>query len=118
MTECLRSRQSITEVPEKDPCDGGGAFDSMKCAAPHWEKTEAELNAAYRELRTKLKSSGLEHLERGLVEAQRAWVEFREKHCTFGAAVRVEGNSWNSYWTLSCKAEEAEARTKYLRQVL
>jgi len=118
MTECLRNRQPIVEPPEKDPCDSGGAFDSMKCAAPQWEKTEGELNTAYRELRSKLKSSGLEHLERRLVEAQRAWVDFREKHCTFDAAVRVEGNSWNSYWTLSCKAEEAEARTRYLRQVL
>jgi uncharacterized protein YecT (DUF1311 family) len=118
MTECLRNRQLTVDAPKADPCDSGGAFDSMQCAAPVWEKSEHDLNVAYRELRANLKKSGLARLERNLVEAQRAWVEFREKHCSFDAAVRVEGNSWNSYWTGNCMAAEADARTQYLRQSL
>jgi uncharacterized protein YecT (DUF1311 family) len=81
-----------------------------------WEKSEQELNAAYRELRNKLRTSELQHLEPRLIEAQRAWVKFREAHCAFEATMQVEGNSWTSFYEGSCKAEEAEQRTLYLRK--
>ena len=120
MVECLTSRRPTLDQsgspPKEDPCNGSSASDSMRCSAPSWDKSERELNAAYHELRKKLKAPGLQHLVPRLVEAQRAWLKFRETHCAFSATLQVEGNSWTSFYESSCKAEEADQRTQYLRK--
>lgn len=58
---------------------GGVTPAMLDCIAGETERQDARLNRAYREL-----SAGLSgERKKGLVEAQRAWLRFRDLNCAF-----------------------------------
>jgi len=122
MTQCLTEKGKSIKVeaknsPVEDPCESGSAFGSIQCMKPSWDRSERELNRAYIAARSKLRAAKIDGLEEKLLQAQRVWIEFREKHCRFNAAMQVEGNTWNSFWFMSCMAAEADLRTAYLKDL-
>jgi uncharacterized protein YecT (DUF1311 family) len=61
-----------------------------RCADQAYKKTDAELNALYRQIERRLKSDA--DTTKTLVAAQKAWLAFRDAECRF-AASGVEGGS-------------------------
>jgi uncharacterized protein YecT (DUF1311 family) len=56
--------------------------EMRRCADQSYEKADQQLNQVYRQLKPKLSPSR----QKKLVEAQLAWIEFRDKNCTFEAS--------------------------------
>ena len=71
---------------------GGDASqaDLNQCADAAFKRTDAELNAAYREIVGRL-AGDLEARQR-LVAAQRAWLAFRDAECAFATASSADGS--------------------------
>jgi uncharacterized protein YecT (DUF1311 family) len=60
------------------------------CADQAYRKTDAELNALYRQITDRLKhdkeATGL------LINAQKAWLAFRDAECTFSTSASAQGS--------------------------
>lgn len=105
------------EFRPEDPCTSGSAIGSITCMSASWERAEAALNTEYQAALRRLNATASPSVQQKFVESQRQWVRYRDAHCTFEAAAQVEGNSWNSFYRASCKAEQAEIRTQYIHKV-
>ena len=57
---------------------------------PTFKRTDAELNAAYREIIGRL--AGDPEARQRLVAAQRAWIAFRDAECAFATASSADGS--------------------------
>lgn len=60
------------------------------CADAAYRKTDAELNAIYRQITLRLK--GDEKTAKLLVAAQKAWLSFRDAECTFATSASANGS--------------------------
>jgi uncharacterized protein YecT (DUF1311 family) len=84
------------------------------CAQQTLARKDKELNAAYQALVKALASTDYEGTKKLLLQAQRAWVQFRDNDCnakyTFYA-----GGTIRDIAALSCKIEHTEQRTKQLK---
>jgi len=76
------------------------------CAARQFETVNSALNIAYRRLISRLPDEKKE----GLRVAQRAWIEYRDKHCNF-AAYLVTGGTMYSLVRAGCLESVTKART-------
>ena len=82
-----------------------------KCVADQLKAADVTLNEAYQQIIHRLgDDAGTVKLLR---EAQRAWVDFRDKHCAF-ASSGVDGGSVYPFIHDSCLAEITEARNRQL----
>lgn len=80
-----------------------------------WERraADAELNQAYGQLRARLDAKR----QQALLEAQRAWIRYRDAHCAYEASAN-EGGSLEPYTRGICLARVSRGRTAELRQAL
>jgi len=85
------------------------------CAGMAFEAADAELNARYREVVARL--SGNPEARDLLVQAQRAWIAFRDGECAFASA-GVAGGSIHPMIVTSCRTRLTEARTADLEGYL
>jgi uncharacterized protein YecT (DUF1311 family) len=60
------------------------------CADQAYRKTDAELNADYRQINDRLKSD--KDAAKLLVNAQKAWLAFRDAECTFSTSASAQGS--------------------------
>ena len=60
------------------------------CADQAYRKTDAELNAVYSQINGRLKQD--KEATKLLVNAQKAWLAFREAECTFSTSASVQGS--------------------------
>lgn len=60
------------------------------CADQAYRKTDAELNAAYRQINDRLKDD--KDAMKLLVNAQKAWLAFRDAECTFSTSASAQGS--------------------------
>ena len=81
------------------------------CAGKEYQKTDAELNAVYKQLMASL--SDREH-QASLRAAQQAWLKYRDANCEFEAFENRGGTIYPLVYT-SCLAAVTRARTKELR---
>lgn len=82
------------------------------CQQQDYEAADARLNAAYRALTAKIDPA-----QRGfLVEAQRAWIQFRDKECKYEAA-ESEGGSIYPLLYAGCLTRLTKVRTKELKDL-
>ena len=79
--------------------------------------SERELNSIYSVIRSGFRDRGDTQLERSLVNAQRGWVKFRERHCDFEVAMQV-GNLSDTFLINQCLQAEAIQRIRYLEHHL
>jgi uncharacterized protein YecT (DUF1311 family) len=91
------------------PVSGAGAQDCNNasdqttlnmCAAQSFKKTDAELNALYRQIRARLKDNA--PTTRLLTGAQKAWLAFRDAECDF-AASSTSGGSVYTMILMECR---------------
>ena len=72
-------------------------FDILECTQQELEKQDARLNAAYK----KLRAAESENQKKSLLEAQRAWIKFRDTWGNYlydpegGTMARVAAATWN-----------------------
>jgi uncharacterized protein YecT (DUF1311 family) len=60
------------------------------CADQAYRKTDAELNAVYKQINDRLKDD--KETAKLLVSAQKAWLAFRDAECTFSSSGSAQGS--------------------------
>ncbi|MFZ0872032.1 MAG: lysozyme inhibitor LprI family protein [Rhodanobacter sp.] len=60
------------------------------CADQAYRKTDAELNAVYSQINVRLKQD--KEATKLLVNAQKAWLAFRDAECTFSTSASAQGS--------------------------
>ncbi|MEM7726816.1 MAG: lysozyme inhibitor LprI family protein [Cyanobacteria bacterium P01_A01_bin.45] len=83
------------------------------CAGRTYEAADKKLNRVYRQLKPKLRTSQ----QKKLVNAQLAWIQFRDKSCAF-EATEAEGGTLEPILKLNCLADTTQQRTKDLQRYL
>jgi uncharacterized protein YecT (DUF1311 family) len=58
---------------------GGGTAEMIECASDEKARQDARLNEIYKKLMSKLPAKR----KKELLEAQRAWIKFRDANCSF-----------------------------------
>ena len=92
-------------------CDGTTQSEMSACAQDALQHADTALNASYRRLTARL--SGTPAAARSLVEAQRAWIRFRDAECDF-STVGYEGGSIRPMLTSQCLERMTRQRTAAL----
>ncbi len=111
----LAIRSPAEELVEQNiQCNPAGNTVEMKqCAAEEYQAADKELNQAYQELRSQLDGERQQRLK----EAQLAWIDFRDKTCSFEASSALGGTLEGLLYT-SCLTAETEKRTAELQEMM
>jgi uncharacterized protein YecT (DUF1311 family) len=96
--------------------------DMNECASLNQKKVEAKLNQVYQKVMKDLDkpdSEGEKYSEyrKTLLEAQRAWIKFRDADCN-AIYTYYESGSIRNLMAISCKQKHAERRIKDLEEYL
>lgn len=83
------------------------------CAGESYGKADKKLNQVYRQLKPKLGA----RQQKRLVNAQLAWIKFRDKSCAFEGAF-AEGGTLQPVLKLNCLADFTKQRVKDLQRYL
>jgi uncharacterized protein YecT (DUF1311 family) len=93
------------------------------CSEQDFEAADAELNAVWKDARKTAKEldaelpEELKGAEKALLEAQRAWIGYRDGQCEV-AGFEARGGSMEPMLVSGCKATLTRARTKELREFI
>ncbi|WP_363348524.1 lysozyme inhibitor LprI family protein [Methylocystis echinoides] len=87
--------------------------DMNICEGEIFEKADARLNDVYRRLAAKISAKG----KSKLVEAERAWLTYRDLQCDFDT-LGVEGGSIHGMMVAQCRTEMTKEQTKRLERQL
>jgi uncharacterized protein YecT (DUF1311 family) len=107
------------QAPEKrkDPCDNPITTVEMRaCALKKYQKADTELNVAYKLLTDKVKAAGYQN-EHKLVDAQRAWIRYRDTNADFEASF-YDGGSIQVQIRLYALIRMTQARTKEINDII
>jgi len=105
----LAAAQSKNISKEYDSCmdrSGGVTIEMIECMVQEFKKQDARLNREYKKTMSQLS----DERKKALLEAQRAWIKYRDSNCAFyadpegGSMARVLANSC----VLSMTAERAD----------
>jgi uncharacterized protein YecT (DUF1311 family) len=84
-----------------------------RCASSQYKAVDADLNKVYKQVLGMVQTQAKDKLR----QAQRAWVNYRDRHCqTVGA--QAEGGSMQPLLITSCLTELAAARIAELEKLL
>lgn len=86
-----------------------------ECADREYKKADAELNAAFEEIERRLE--GQEDTKARFVEAQRAWITFRDAECRF-ANTNSESGTIFPMLQAACLSAQTQARVEQLKTYL
>jgi uncharacterized protein YecT (DUF1311 family) len=101
-------------LAEAKDCNGNGTQADMNiCERKNLENADARLNAAYNKLAAKVSAAG----KAKLVDAQRAWIKYRDLQCDF-ESMGTNGGSIHSMIVGQCLTEMTAAQTKRLERQL
>ena len=95
----------------RDCSDAATQTDMNICANEELERADKGLHAVYGRLRKKLKAEG--SAEQLLINAQRAWIAFRDPECAF-AGPDYAGGSMQPFVIAHCKTELTDGRSGQL----
>lgn len=84
--------------------------DMNACAAQSFNKADAALNAAYKQLMAKLDKAD----QASLKKAQRAWLQYRDLQCAFNAS-GSEGGTVHPMVVAGCREALTKAQTAVLK---
>jgi uncharacterized protein YecT (DUF1311 family) len=87
-----------------------------ECAGKAFDAADAKLNDAYKQIEGRLKDDAAS--KKLLVDAQRAWVAFRDAECNFQGGPRAEAGSMYPLVVASCQAALTNGRLKDLQGYL
>jgi uncharacterized protein YecT (DUF1311 family) len=80
----------------------------------HYDTADKELNVVYQKLKSEREGSDREHL----IEAQKAWIRFRDLNCKFKSQDSGNGGVITNKLRIACLIEATEERTKELKGLL
>ena len=105
-----------TPIARADDCANATDQRAMdECASEAYRKSDAELNALYKQIEQRLKSdTGTTKL---LIAAQRAWVVFRDAECNFSTS-RVSGGTIYPMIYTECADGLTQRRIEDLKRYL
>ncbi|MBV6625038.1 MAG: DUF1311 domain-containing protein [Rivularia sp. (in: Bacteria)] len=108
------ARGNSDEIAQNVNCNNPvTTFEMRVCAGQRYEKADKKLNQVYRQLKPRLGKSQ----QKKLVDAQLAWIQFRDKTCAFSGAF-AEGGTLETVLEVSCLADVTETRVKDLEGYL
>ena len=125
MLEATLALMAMLQTPyQEHHCDDPqNQADMNACAAIDFEKADAELNAVWRDAIASARAADSEidrryderpTSEAKLREAQRAWIVFRDAHCTVQGYDEARGGSMESMVYDGCRAQMTRERTRQL----
>jgi len=88
---------------------------AVQCATEYYKLADDQLNVVYLAVRKRLQSLGLTLQEENLVQAQRAWIRFRDAHCTYVGDYAEPGKGKDAFFGIACMEVETIRRTFYLQ---
>ena len=124
----------LVQASGMPPCDQAKADQGIQmemniCAAHDFAKADAALNAQWKVTSAQMKSQDEEYEKykssfapeepgyfESLLEAQRAWLKYRDAHCRLDG-YNARGGSLERLLDLTCRTALTEARTEELRQI-
>lgn len=108
------ARGNSYEVAQISSCNNAQTTYEMRvCADRNYKAADKKLNQVYRQLKPKLGKSQ----QKKLVNAQLAWIQFRDKTCKFRSSF-AEGGTLEPVLELGCLADVTEKRVKDLEGAL
>ncbi|MEA5596410.1 lysozyme inhibitor LprI family protein [Rivularia sp. UHCC 0363] len=108
------ARGNSYEIAQNVNCKNPQTTSQMRiCAGRSYETADQKLNQVYRQLKPKLRASQ----QKRLVDAQTAWIQFRDKSCAFEAG-DAEGGTLEPVLKLSCLTDVTQQRVKDLQRYL
>jgi len=120
----------LAAAPAEEPqwnCEDSVPQQVMnRCAERDFEKADAELNAQWKKAAAAMKQQDADwSAERDkrpgffdtLLEAQRAWLKYRDAHCASEGYLFRDG-SMEPFMVSSCKAGLTRERTKQLKMLV
>lgn len=109
---------------EQIDCANAMAQQEMNvCAELDWQAADKDLNAAYQTVMTAMEETDaslppeLQGAEEALRTAQRAWIDYRDAHCT-AAGFPMRGGSAEALLVYGCLRQVTENRTAELWQLV
>ena len=120
----IASPHTVTAQNDGLDCSNPQNQSTMnRCAFLDFEAADIELNAIWPAAR-KANATFAEYLpenlkadEKALLEAQRAWIKFRDAHCASIALPNVGGTIYPLIYN-SCRADVTRQRTEQLRELV
>jgi uncharacterized protein YecT (DUF1311 family) len=120
------AQSSAQDAPEVD-CENAMAQQDMNyCAEMDFRKSDAELNRVYKKAIKSARDADKSASEMGpdyvgavdaLKKAQRAWIDYRDGHCT-GVGFEARGGSMEPMLVSGCKDQLTQSRTKELQELI
>jgi uncharacterized protein YecT (DUF1311 family) len=114
---------------DMEKADQGIQLEMNICAAHDYQKADAALNAQWAITRDKMKAQDEDFAEyaseydleqpgyfESLLEAQRAWLTYRDAHCRLDG-YNARGGSLEPLLVSTCKTALTEKRTEQLREL-
>jgi uncharacterized protein YecT (DUF1311 family) len=86
-----------------------------QCAGQEYKAADKELNAVYQQITARLKDNA--EGKKLLVNAQRAWIGFRDAECNFSASGVAGGSVYPLIYS-NCMTSVTKVRTEALKQYL
>jgi uncharacterized protein YecT (DUF1311 family) len=87
-----------------------------ECAGKAFNEADAKLNDAYKQIEGRLKDNAAS--KKLLVDAQRAWVAFRDAECNFQGGPRAEAGSMYPMVVFGCQETLTDNRLKDFQRYL
>jgi len=95
-------------------CDNPGSnVEYKECARRAYEQADRQLNQVYQQLRSKLSSAE----RKQLTDAELAWIQFRDKNCSFEVYPSRGGTGYGGFLS-SCLERMTRERTADLERYL
>jgi uncharacterized protein YecT (DUF1311 family) len=106
---------ALSSAHAEDCQNAASQREMNKCASAAYNKSDAELNAVYKQVTSRLKGDAKQ--ANLLVTAQRAWVAFRDAECAFVSSPTT-GGSINAMVEANCLDRVTSARANDLKAYL
>lgn len=97
----------------------GSAMHTGRTAQLRFAAADKQLNDTYQKLLKAMPEDEADHYPRKVVvEAQRAWIRYRDASCALHGELNGGVRMWKSAKAVLCKADTTEKRTAELEQLL
>ena len=106
---------TLAAADECDDLNPGGTSWTLCKAGHDFEQADKSLNVAYQKATAELAVPERARLRKKLVESQRVWLSFRDKHCDFMHQLTGDPSDGAA---LACRAELTVQRTQFLESLL
>jgi uncharacterized protein YecT (DUF1311 family) len=108
---------ALSAHAQDDVCrqDGTGR-DAAICATQAWKQADVKLNEAYRQTLGMLADTQYAPIKAALINAQRAWIKFRDADCDVQQHIYA-GGSMDGAIVAACLRDLTERRTKELQEI-